>query len=521
MTLTKSTILAGAASLVLATAPAADAQKSADTLRLAINDMFPSSDPYHFPLDENAEFYRTVYQPLVIFDEHQQKFVPILAKSYQRIDDTTFEFTLRDGVRFHNGDTFTADDAKATIDYVKDPKVNIRFKSRYDWVKSVEKLGPDKIRIVTKQPYALALSNLAYSISMLDAKALNGLDNKEDYGRLSPIGTGPYKISYVDRNKGILVERDEDYFGKSGADGGYYRAPVARVHGLPIPDRETQKAELMTGQVDLLRNITADDARSLAKVPNVEVTNTPSGMLLYVTLDAAGRSANKAMTDERVRKAFIMAIDRKALVHNFVPGGDTAELPKSICFSWTTACAPTTEPYAYDPEQAKRLLAEAGYPNGFDLILHSHQPVAYIAEAIAGELRKVGIRATVEPLPLAAYVKQRGDGDFTAFTGFYPTTALPDVENILDFFFGGNRDYWNDKAIHRAETAGDTEFDLAKRTKIYTPALDRVNQHAYILPISELPIAWAHSKDVALLPNPMSKGETRLGDFAWADAPAH
>ncbi len=517
----KSILVAGLMTLVFTVPLTAHAQKSADTVRLAINDMFPGSDPYHFPLDENAEFYRTVYQPLIIYDEHKQKFVPILAASYKRIDQTTFEFTLRQGVKFHNGDTFSADDAKATMDYLKDPKVNVRFKSRYDWVKSVEKLGPDKIRITTKQPYALALGNLAYSISILDAKALNALDKKEDYGRLSPIGTGPYKIDYVDRNKGIMTQRFDDYFGKSGADGGYFRAPVKRVHGIPIPDRETQKAELMTGKVDLLRNITADDAKSLANVPNIEVTDTPSGMLLYVTLDAAGRSANKAMKDERVRKAFIMAIDRKALVKSFVPGGDSAELPKSICFSWTTACAPTTEPYAYDPEQAKKLLSEAGYPNGFDLVLNAHQPVAYVAEAIAGELRKVGIRATVEPLPLAAYVKQRGDGDFTAFTGFYPTTALPDVENILDFFFGGNRDYWQDKEIHQAADAGESEFDLAKRTKLYTPALDRVNQHAYILPISELPIAWAHTKDVKLLPNPMSRGETRLGDFAWADTPSH
>ena len=509
----RSKLVAGVAAAVMASTPAF-AQKSQDTIRLAINDMFPALDPYNFPLDENAAFYRTVYQGLVDYDEHHGKFVGILAKSWKRLSDTAIEFELRDNVKFHNGDTFTAEDVKATYAWAGDEKTRIRFKERFDWVKEVEILGPHKIIVHSKSPTSQDLPNLAYNLKVLDKASLDKLENKADYGRLSPVGSGSYKVLSIDPNKGVLVERVEDYYGDSG---NYYRAPVKRVHGIPMPDRQTQQAQLLTGGVDLLRNITQDDADSLAKAPNLKVSQTPSNMLLYVTLDAAGRSANKIMTDERVRKAFIMAIDRKALVEAIVPAGKSAEFPKSICFEATIACRPTTTPLAYDPAAAKKLLAEAGYPNGVDLLLHAHQPVAYVATAIAGELRKVGFRTTVEQMPLGVYVKKRGDGEFTAFVGSYPTTANPDTANLLNFFFDADRDYWKDDEIAKIRAAGDLEFDLAKRTQLYVPALNKVNEKAYIDPLSELPIVWAHTKDVQVMRNPMSAGETRLGDYAWAD----
>ena len=238
-------------------------------------------------------------------------------------------------------------------------------------------------------------------------------------------------------------------------------------------------------------------------------------MLLYVTLDALGRSKNKAMTDERVRKAFMMAIDRKLLQKQILPGGDIAQTPDAICWRSMIACESTTQPYAYNPVEAKRLLAEAGFANGFDLVLHAHEPVKYVAETIAGEVRKVGIRASVEGLPNAAYVRQRGDGEFTAFTGFYPAGTHPDAQVMLSFFFESNRDYWKDPVIAKAASDGEREFDDAKRGKLYTAALDRVNQAAYILPVSELPIVWAHNKDVFIKANPLTKAVPILGDYGW------
>jgi len=504
-----SAILAAA---VAAAAPAS-AQRSKDTIRLAINDMFPSSDPYNFPYDENSQFYRTAYQTLIAFDEHTGKFVPVLAKSFTRIDHSTIEMELRDDITFHNGDPFTADDVRTTFAWAGDPKTRVRFKNNYDWIKEVEVLAPHKIRIHAKEPNSEDMSKLAYSLAVLDGKVLAGLDNKGEYGRVSPIGTGPYKIDYVDRNKGILVERYAGYKG----DTEHYRAPVKYVHGIPMPDRGTQKAQILTGGIDLLRNVEVDDAKSLAEAPNLKVTATASSEILYVTLDAAGRSGNKAMTDVRVREAFEKAIPRRELVKHFVPGGEIAEIPDAICFKETIACKPTTKPYEYDPAGAKKLLAEAGYANGLELELDCAGPVKQIAEAIAGEIRKVGFRATVRPLDAGLRHKMRGDGELTAFFAFYPTSSNPDASNILSFFFGADRDYTHDPAIKQAMEAGKEEFDLAKRAALYTPVLDLINTKAYVYPMSEMPIVWVHTKEVKLLVNPLSQGERRIGDFAWSD----
>ena len=506
-------IAVGLVAALIAATPAL-AQKSADTLRLAINDMFPLMDPYNFPLDENAAFYRTVYQGLTDLDEHNGKFVPTLAKSWKRLSPSAIEFDLREDAVFDNGDKFTAEDVKATFAWASDEKTRIRFKDRYDWVKEVEILGPHKIIVHSKMPTSSDMANLSYNLKVLNKNVLNKLEDKSTYGRVSPVATGPYKVISIDPNKGIIVERVENY---KGDPGGYYRAPTKRVHGIPIPDRQTQQAQLLTGGVDVVRNVTQDDADALSKAPNLAVTNTPSAMLLYVTLDAVGRSSNKVMTDERVRKAFMMAIDRKAFTQGIIPAGKTAEIPRGICFKDTVACKLSTDPTPYDPAQAKKLLAEAGYPNGIDLLIHAHQPVAYVATALSGELRKVGIRATVEQMPIGVYVKKRGDGEFTAFVGFYPTSANPDTSNLLNFFFDADRDYWRDEQIIKARKDGDLEFDVAKRADIYLPALNRVNEKAYVYPISELPLVWAHGKDAKVLRNPLSAGESRLGDHAWAD----
>ena len=507
----KSLMLAAAASAVLVASPTL-AQRSADTLRIAINDMFPLVDPYNFPQDEQTSFNTSVYQGLLNYDERNGKYIGTLAKAWRRIDDKTIEFDLREGVKFHNGDLLTAEDFKATYEWAADEKTRIRFKESYNWIERVEILGPTKIRTHSKRLNQSDLMRFAYSLKVLNKKALTSLDNTADYGRLTPYGTGTYKVVSLDKSKGVVVERYDDH---RHVD--HYRAPVKRVHGIPIPDRQTQQAQLLTGGIDLIRNVPADSAKQLANVPNLAVTSSPSAMLLYVTLDAAGRSANKAFTDERVRKAFVMAIDREAFVKNIVPAGEIAEIPAGICFKAHLACKIDNKPYPYNPTEAKRLLAEAGHPNGIDITLYAHEPVAYIATAIAGEVRKVGIRASVEAMQLGLYVKRRGDGDLTAFTGFYPTGVNPDTGNLISFFFNQDRDYWKDPQIHDAWSKGEIELDLSKRTALYTPAVNKINEKAYILPISELPIVWAHTKDVKVLQNPLSTADPKLGDYAWSD----
>jgi peptide/nickel transport system substrate-binding protein len=273
----------------------------------------------------------------------------------------------------------------------------------------------------------------------------------------------------------------------------------------------------MTGNIDIIRNVTADTAREVGKDPNARVTATHAGLMLYVQLDALGRSDNKVMKDQRVRKAFMEAIDRKELARTVIPGGESAEMLDGICVPADVGCASSTKPAEYNPEDAKKLLAEAGYPNGFDLEFDVHEPIKEIGEAIAGQLRKVGIRASVRPLPIALYVRMRGEGKFTAFLGFYPTGAQPDMDNIFDLFFNDTRDYWGDPVIQAAQKAGAIENDEAKRREIYKAGIDQVNKMNYILPVADLPLVMLHSKDVRILEDTLSPINTGVDDFAWAN----
>ena len=486
------------------------AQKSKNEMRVVINDMFPVLDPIVFPQDEAGTFHHAVYQSLLAYEEHQKKYMPLLAKSWTIVQPGIYDFELRDDVTFHSGNKMTADDVVWTMMYFADPKLKVRFKARYDWVKSVEKLGDYKVRITSNQPLASDLFMLAYRSRVYDTKILSKMDNPNDYGRISASATGPYKMVSIDKSK-IILEKFAD------SKDTYDRQGVNRYIGFGIPDEQTQIAQMMTGNLDAIRNISSDNATSIAKTPNMKMIDTPGGDIVYVTLDAAGRSKNKVMTDQRVRKAVMMAINRDELIKHIVPGHGTAVKLKGICLESTYDCTYGVPPTEFNPTEAKKLLAEAGFPNGFDLQLDVHEPVREIGEAMAGELRKIGIRATVQPMPLNVYVKRRGEGEFTMFAGFYPTSSQPDTMNLFDFFFGQDRDYYKDDIILKAQQEANLEFDDAKRRKLYLDGINRVNEMNYIIPFSTLPAAYAMTKDVKIVKNRYSATAVYINDLVWDD----
>jgi peptide/nickel transport system substrate-binding protein len=498
---------------ILATASPAVAQKSKDTLRLAINDPFSIVSSYCVPLDEVGYFTRGIYDTLISYDEYAQKFVPTLAKSWTRINPTTVEFDLRDDIVFHNGNTFDADDVITTDKFLQDPSIKIQYKNRYGWIKRIEKLGPHKIRVEAHEVMAVDLQMIAYRMRIQDAESYNSLTDKCDYGRLTPYGTGPYKVVSVDRNQGIVVERFDGYKG----DPKYGSAQIRRIHGVPLPDRQTQIAELLTGGIDIVRNVSPDNAVELAKNPKLEVSVLPTASFYYIVLDAAGRSGHKAVQDPRVRKAILLAIDRDALIKNIVPGGQAgvAEKMMGFCFSTNTGCKYSVKYDEYNPAEAKRLLAEAGYANGFDIVYDVFAPVKAIGEAIAGDLRKVNIRATVNSVPISVFYKKWTGGETSMVSVAYPTSSFPDVGNILNTFFGGDRDYARDPVITKAMEDGERELDPDKRADIFEKALNRMTEQSYVMAVSSVPTVFAHTKDTDIRKSTLRAGDYTIVDHYW------
>jgi peptide/nickel transport system substrate-binding protein len=501
------------ASLAALSATSAWAQKSQDTLRLAISEPFPVVSPYHHSVDESVNFYRSVYERLIEFDEGKRDYTARLATSWKRVSPTAIEFDLRNDVTFHNGSKFDADDVVATIDWARDPKTKIRSKPKYAWVKSVEKLGPYKVRIESSEVNSQDIGLIAYFFPIFDAETMKAVDNMDDYGRVSPYGTGPYKVAEIDRNRGVTVERYDNYKGAS-----WVKAPIRRIRGIPIPDPQTQIAQLLTDNIDMIRNVSPQSAGEIKKDSRFDVSAVPSADILMFGLDAAGKTGNKPLTDPRVRRAMWMAIDREALIKHIIPGGDMGAVEKllGMCFpNRTISCSISVPPPAYDPAGAKKLLAEAGYADGFDMTYDVFAPVKDIGEAIAGELRKVGIRVAAQPMPISVYSARKTKGEQQAFTIFYPTQLFPDAGYVLGNYFGGDDDSSNDSVIHKTLAEGAVEFDIEKRAKIYERVLNRNNEMNYIMAVSSMPNVYANVKAVGVGRNPMSETGTNIADYYW------
>jgi peptide/nickel transport system substrate-binding protein len=238
--------------------------------------------------------------------------------------------------------------------------------------------------------------------------------------------------------------------------------------------------------------------------------------LFYLAMDSVGRSGNKALSDIRVRRAISMAVDRDAIIKHIVPGGHVAQKLDADCFKTTIACSYTVAAPKYDPAGAKKLLAEAGYPDGFDLQYMVYTPNKGIGEAIAGDLRKVGIRASIQLAEISLYRRLQGDGKLQAWSVAFSTGSNPDAGNIFSVLFGDAvMGYYNDEVITDAMKRGEAEFDADKRKAIYQRAFDRINEMHYHMPITSIPTVFVHTKDIKINPGTLSADKVYLTDIEW------
>jgi len=504
-----SVLMMGAA--LLTTASAAEAQKSKDTLRFAVREVYKSMDPYLFPDDEAGFTRRRVFDPLIQFDDSKGTFVPLLAKSWTRTDDVTLEFELFDDVTFHSGNKLTADDIIYSLNFAADPNVKFPFKNRYTWFEKIEKLSPTKLRVKANRFYNQDLLHFAFRSLILDSKLHSSYSDPVDYGIKTPSGTGPYKVTNFDRNTGVTLERFE---GRQKLP--YVRAPIKTVRAIFIPDQQTQIAQLIAGNIDLAPNVQSDNAKALDAMPGFTSTAVDIGYYVYIGFDVVGRSNQKELTDPRVRKALMMAIDRDAIAKGVVPGNGLAKRQDGMCGDWMVACAWSTKPPAYDPAGAKKLLAEAGYPNGFDLHIDTHAAMTQVGEAIAGYLRAVGVRATSTQMITPVWLKKRSTGDMPAVVMYLPTSLWPDSDYLLDTLFGSEGvDFVRDPIIQENVKAGNATRDLDKRRAVYKVAFDRMMELYSYLPISTVPVLYSHSNDVRIEPNPVTQRSLYMSDIFW------
>ena len=482
--------ISAAMAVALGAGPAM-AQKSKDTLRIGFYDPISVVDIAYDPKGETAFTARAVYDTLISFNEGTGEFEPLLAKSWKRIDPTTLEFKLRDDVKFHDGSPFDADDVVYSVNWLADPKVKFRIKSRFLWIKKAEKVDQYTVRIISKRPAAVALARMAISVPIMPSDAHGAVKKKIDFGK-KPIGTGPYRATMVDSTKGIRFVRNDDYKHGNKASP---PATIKNVHILPIPDVQTQVAQMITGNLDMMHNVPKDQTDALAKDPRISVTISNSLLFRYIYFDSVGRSENQALTDVRVRRALMHAIDREAIRKNIFATGSVSM--DAMCFKLQIGCAVGNKPPSYDPAKAKKLLAEAGHAKGLKLQITTLTTSRRVAEAIAGYFRAVGVNASLKSVTFGAYRKLQRTGKLQSLVHQWSSGGVPDVDATISFYFGSKaRDYWQDKQIAKLRKEGGSTFDAGKRAAIYRKAFDRINDQAYMMPIASNPAVFVHSKDV-------------------------
>ncbi len=505
-------LLSAVAALTVAATPAL-AQKSKDTLRVGFYQPLQLLDAFHAASPEASLAYRMVYDQLVGYDPVKREYVPALAASWKRIDTLTMEFKLRQGVKWHDGKPLTMDDVEYTYGYMTNPKVRYRFKStRISWIDKFIRVDDQTFRIKSKRPNGVMLAGMV-NFPSIYPKHLHGpipLKNKASFGR-KPIGTGPYKAVSVDPSVGVRLVRNDGYkHGTAGKPAG----KIKNVFIRPIPSEQTQIAEMMTGNIDLMYNMDKEAAMQMAKNPAFRVDVQDSVSFSYMMFDSKGRSGNISFTNPKVRRAFMHAVDRTALRSLVHPA--IKRVMGNVCHPWVYGCNYTIKAPGYDPAKAKKMLKEAGYDfkQKFSILTWGESKMT--AEAVAGQLRKIGVQASVNPATFGVFLRTRGKGVPLIVTLWDNSVGQPDIDNTAAYFFlPSGRNYNKDKELEELARSGRGELDQVKRKAIYKKLFNESTKRSYLMGLIPLPAIVAHQKDVKLLGGHKNPKGFEINRVAW------
>ena len=306
-----------------------------------------------------------------------------------------------------------------------------------------------------------------------------------------PVGTGPYKVSEYVPGKSITLEKNDEYFKDSPKS----QPEIGKVLIRFIPDRQTQMAEVMSGGVDFIMHVPKDQAEKLKSVPSVQVKSGNTMRIVFMQLNIRDDTPAPELKDERVRKAIAHAIDRNAIIENIV--GEGAERLETICTPSQTGCTDEgATVYEYDPELSKKLLAEAGYPSGFETSIVAYRERNQ-TEAIINYLRAVGIDAKLNFLQYAALRDMVRAGKASLTHQTWGSNLVNDVSASTPVYFGGGADdVSGDKEVHALLEEGNVTIDEEKRNAVYQKALSLISEKAYAVPLWSLPVYYVASKDV-------------------------
>jgi peptide/nickel transport system substrate-binding protein len=467
-------ILLAVAAVLLAAGPPPAGAQAKDTLTVALVSHAPTLDP-HMHFERVGILVNINMFDSLLHKNTKLEYEPSLATSWKPLSDTQWEFKLRRGVKFHNGETMTAEDVKYSFDRVLEPGKEKKKSPQYGNIRAIKEVrivAPDTIHLVTDKPFPLLLERLVF-FPIVPRKHIEKVGD-EAFGTTAAVGTGPWKLVEWKRDQYIRLEAfDQHWRGKPA-----FKHLVIRA----IPEVSTQVAELKTGGVDIIRNVSADLVPELRNHPQATVSSAPILRTHYIHFDMRSAPFEKKL----VRQAANHAIDREAIVQKMM--GGLGRVVPTVVHPAAFGFDPSVTPYPFDPRKAKQLLAQAGYPNGVDITLHSafveFRPVF---EALCQMLTEVGIRTTPKMWdPGPAWNKfLQGEGKAThGYYGSWGYYSVFDADAILHPLYHTEPGGWVGKWYIRVEgldgliDQARSTVDQAARKRTYAQILRLLKEEA-------------------------------------------
>ncbi|MEO5325055.1 ABC transporter substrate-binding protein [Mesorhizobium sp. CC13] len=479
----------------------------ANTLRWAGQRDIFSLDPYSYGSTSNLAFLNHIYEGLVRYTP-EFEVVPALATEWQLIDNKIWRFKLRQGVKFHNGAEFTADDVIASLKRVSDPTSPLR--GNIPLYVGSKKIDDYTVEIEVSSPSALFLNDMT-NIFMFDAQWL--VDNNsekptdvgakvEGYATYNTNGTGPFKLeSRVPDSKTVLVVNDGWWDEK--------KHNLTRIEFTPIGSPATRVAALLSGEVDLVDSAPIQDLPRLEAAPGIKVdkrSDLRTVSIAFNRRDKLEDGRNNPFNDLRVRQAFDHAIDRELINKKVMRGlahpAGTLVAPEIPGYS-----AELDKPSAYDPELSRKLLADAGQSDlAFTYLCMNDESVNEedVCAGVVNMLTRAGFKPNVDIGPRAAQAPKRSSGKSDVYMIGWANEPTLDAYSILVQVLStrsgaagvANYGGWSYPELDKMVDQAAKEPDREKRLAIETAALKLAKDELIMIPLHQQPMAWAMSERV-------------------------